>query len=238
MILDLIIVLLFLLIAFIGYKVGFLATLIKFTSAFSGIIIAVFLTKPITNLAVEANWDSAMESKIYTNITTSDVFIAYTEGGEGVEGINQLLQELGIPPFISGFVAAGIAETMDPMQIAAKIADGVSYVFVFIITFVSLLLFSSLVFLILKLLVKTVRKAVGFIRVIDGILGILFFTFMFVIVIYLAFLVISLILQGADPSDGFYIFMTEQLHLEDDKFGIAKYLYENNVIGNFFALLF
>ena len=238
MILDIILILLFILIGFIGYKVGFLTTLLKLTSAFSGIIIAVCLTKPITNLVVDWGWDSAMESKIYTNITTSDVFIAYTEGGEGVNGINQLLQELGIPPFISGFVAAGIVDSVNPLEIAAHIADGVSYVFTFIIIFVFLLIFSSLVFLILKLIVKSVRKAVGFIRVVDGLLGIAFYSFMFVIVIYIIFLIISIILQGSDQTSAFVVFMHEQLHLDDEEFGIAKYLYQNNVIANFFALLF
>ena len=238
MILDIIIILLFIIVAIIGYKVGFLTTLLKFTSALSGIIIALCLTKPVTNLAVDSGWDSAMENKIYTNITTSEVFISYTEGGEGVDGINNLLQELGIPSFMSGFIASGIADSVKPNEIATKIADGVSYIFTFIITFFALLIFSSLIFLILKLIVKGVRKAVGFIRVIDGILGILFYALMFILFIYIAFLIITLILQGVSPDSGFATFFQEQLHLEDDKFGVAKYLFENNMIGNFFGLLF
>ena len=238
MILDIIIIVLFLIIVIIGYKVGFLTTLLKLTSALSGIIIALCLTKPVTNLAVDAGWDSAMEEKIYTNITTSEVFIAYTEGGEGVNGINNLLQELGIPSFMSGFIASGIADSVNPTELARSIADGVSYVFTFIITFFSLLIFSSLIFLILKLVVKSVREAVGFVRVIDGILGIVFYSLIFVLIIYIAFLIISLILQGAAPDGEFAKFFAEQLHLEDDKFGVAKYLYQNNMIGNFFGLLF
>ena len=238
MILDIIIIVLFLIIVIIGYKVGFLTTLLKLTSALSGIIIALCLTKPVTNLVVDAGWDSAMEEKIYTNITTSEVFIAYTEGGEGVNGINNLLQELGIPSFMSGFIASGIADSVNPTELARSIADGVSYVFTFIITFFSLLIFSSLIFLILKLVVKSVREAVGFVRVIDGILGIVFYSLIFVLIIYIAFLIISLILQGAAPDGEFAKFFAEQLHLEDDKFGVAKYLYQNNMIGNFFGLLF
>jgi hypothetical protein len=88
------------------------------------------------------------------------------------------------------------------------------------------------------LIIKGVRKSVGFFRVVDGIFGILFYVLIFVLIIYIAFLIISLILQGVDQNGEFYKFMMEQLHLEDDKFGIAKYLYENNLIGNFFGLLF
>ena len=49
MILDLIVVLLFLLFIYIGYKIGFIRTLVKFASALSGIIIALCLTKPTTS---------------------------------------------------------------------------------------------------------------------------------------------------------------------------------------------
>jgi hypothetical protein len=238
MILDIILILLFLIIGFIGYKIGFLTTLLKLTSALSGIIIAICLTKPVTNLAVIAGWDSAMENKIFTNITTSDVFVAYTEGGEGVNGINNLLQELGIPAFMSGIVANGIAESINPTELARQIADGVSYVVTFVITFFALLLFSSLIFLILKLVVKSVREAVGFVRIVDGILGVIFYILMFIIILNIVFLIISLILQGADPNGGFASFFLSQLHLDDGNFGVAKYLYQNNMLGNFFGLLF
>lgn len=238
MILDLIIVLLVIIIGFIGYKVGFLTTLIKLTSALSGIIIAICFTKPITNMVCDSGWDSGIENQVYVNVISSDVFQSYVEGGEGVEGINQLLQELGIPPFISSFIAGGIAESIDPNEIALKIADGVSYVLVFLITFVALLLFSSLFFLLLKLIVKGIRKSVGFIRVIDGILGIVFFLLIFYIILCIFFMIISLIMHSSDPSGGFVLFFKDQLHLEDGAFGIAKYIYENNFIGNFFGLIF
>ena len=127
---------------------------------------------------------------------------------------------------------------VDPLQIARDISDGISYVVTFIITFFALLIFSSLIFLILKLIVKSVREAVGFVRVVDGIIGIVFYLLILILIIYIAFLVISLILQGADPEGGFAKFFAEQLHLDDGKFGVAKYFYENNMIGNFFGLLF
>lgn len=238
MILDLILVLLIVIVVVIGYKVGFLTTLIKLTSALSGLIIAICFTKPLTNIVVEWGWDNAIEEKVYTNITSSEAFLAYTENGEGVEGLTGLLEELGLPPFISMFVAEGIVDGVNPLEIARTIASSVSYVVVFLIMFVGLLLFSSLIFLILKLIVKAVRKSVGFIRVLDGILGAIFYFLMFVLILNLAFLIISLVIQGADQNSGFAEFFNEQLHLNDDKFGLAKYFYENNLIGNLFGLLF
>lgn len=238
MILDIILILLFIIIAIIGYKVGFLPTILKIASAISGLIIAVCFTEPVANLVVEWNWDSAIKTQVFTNITTSDVFVKYTEGGEGVIGITALLEELGIPSFLSGFIASGIVDSVNPTEIAQHIANSISYMFVFVITFLVLLIFSSLVFLILKLIVKGVRKNVGFFRFIDGIFGILFYSLIFVLVLYVIFLIVSLVLQGVDQNSGFYNFMMEQLHLDDEEFGIAKFLYQNNVIGNFFGLLF
>lgn len=237
MILDIILIVLVIIIGIIGYKVGFLTTLIKLTSALSGLIIALCLTEPITNIAVDWGLDNSIEERVYENITTSEAFLRYTEGGEGVEGINNLLQDLGIPSFISGFLAEGISGMVDPIEIAKEISSGVSYVFVFVIVFVFLLIFSSLIFWILKMVVKSVRKKVGFFRVIDGIFGIVFYILIFMIILYLAFLIISLALQSADPNSDFVKFFTEQLHLNDDTFGIAKYFYQNNIIGNFFGLL-
>ena len=129
-------------------------------------------------------------------------------------------------------------DKFNPNDIAIGISQGVSYVLVFMIVFVSLLLFSSLGFLILKLFIKTVRKSVGFIRVVDGIIGVIFYFLIFMLIIYLGFLIVSLMLQSAPPDSEFVLFFEEQLHLNDDSFGLAKYIYKNNMIGNFLGLLF
>ena len=146
MILDLIIILLFIIVAVVGYKIGFLATLVKLTSTLSGIIIAICFTKPITNVAVSWGLDNAIEERVYENITTSEAFLAYTEAGAGVEGLSTLLQELGIPAFMSGVVAGGIVNSVDPLEIARGISSGISYVLLFIIVFVGLLIFSPFCF--------------------------------------------------------------------------------------------
>ena len=238
MILDIILIALFLIVAIIGYKVGFLTTLLKLTSALSGIIIAICFTEPVTNLAIEWELDNSIEQTVYNNITTSNAFKAYTEGGAGVIGIDNLLQELGLPSFISNFVASKIVDSVDPLEIATSISQSISYVFMFIIVFLILLIFSSLAFFILKLIVKSIRKSVGVFRVLDGIVGIVFYLVIFMLIIYIAFLIISLILQSAPADSGFVLFMEEQLHLNDEEFGIAKYIYKNNMLGNFLSLIF
>ena len=238
MILDIILILLFLFVVYTGYKVGFLTTLLKLASGISGLIIALCLTQPVTNLAVNNGWNDSIENKVYNNITSSEVFDAYIEGGQGVEGLNNLLKQLGIPSFMSELIAEGIVDGFNPEEIARSISEGVGYFVTLVIVFFALMIFSSILFSILKLFVKSFRKAVGFIRFADGVLGIAFYGLMFIVALYVVFFVLALIMKNASLDSEFFIFMSEQLHLEDDKFGVAKHFYENNVITKFFALLF
>ena len=137
MILDLILIALFILICFIGYKVGFLVTLVKIASGISGLIIAILLVKPTTNLVTNASWDKGLETKIYNNITSSDAFTKYSEVGAGEEGLSVLIEELGIPNFLADMISHKIVDSVNPNEIALSIADGISYVIVgFIVFFV------------------------------------------------------------------------------------------------------
>ena len=230
MILDIILILLFLVVGFIGYKSGFLTTLLKLASGISGLIIALCLTQPVTNLAVNNGWNDSIEAKIYNNISTSEAFNAYIEGGKGVEGLSSLLKELGIPSFMSGFVAEEIASNVDPQVIATSVSESVARMITLIIVFVALLVLSSVIFFILKLFVNSLKGSSKIIGIADGILGVIFYVIVFIVVLYIVFFILSLIMKGASADSGLLTFMTEQLHLEDDKFGLAKYIYENNVI--------
>jgi hypothetical protein len=238
MLLDLILILLILLIGFIGYKVGFLVTIIKFASLVGGLILAIVLVKPTTNFVTDIGLDNALETRIYENITTSDAFVKYADSGSGVEGVTELLEELGIPGFLSEMIADKLYTEIDLYGIATEISDTISYAITSVIVFICLLLFSSLAFWILKKIVSKTRDSVGFIRVTDGLVGIVFYEIIFVFVIYLILLIIGFIWTGLPADSGFAVFLTEQLHLEDDKFGLAKYFYQNNIIKNFFDLIF
>ena len=76
---------------------------------FPPVIIALCLTKPVTNLMLDMGCGEQITERAYNNIVTSDAFIAYSAGEEGAEGISFLLEELGIPSFVSGLIAPKIA---------------------------------------------------------------------------------------------------------------------------------
>ena len=237
-ILDLILIALLLIICFIGYKVGFLVTLVKIASGISGLILAILLVKPAANMATDANWDHQLETNIYNNITTSEAFLKYSEAGAGEEGLSILIEELGIPKFISDIISHKIVDSVNPEDIALSIADNVSYIVVCVISFFVLLIFSSLFFFILKKIVQGTRKSVGLFRFIDGVLGIGFYAISYIFFLYLGFCILYLIIPALPQDGSFVLFINEQLHLDNEQFGIAKYLYQENIIRNFFELIF
>ena len=237
MILDITIILLFLGFVFLGYKVGFFSTILKITSALSGIILAICLTKPVTGLVIDWGMGDKLEDRIYTNITTSEAFTAYIEGGEGADGIDFLLEELGVPAFMSSFIASKIAENVEPLEAAREVAGSIRHICIFFLTFIALAICSSIIFFVLKLIIKAIRKWKLF-RTVDGLLGILFYILLFFLFIYTTFLIISIVMHSGSSDSGFVKFMENQLHLDDEEFGVAKYLFKNNIIGNFFQLIF
>lgn len=238
MILDLILIGLLLIICFVGYKVGFLITLVKLASGISGLILAIILVKPTANYVTNRNWDKQIETNIYHNITTSDAFVKYSEAGAGEEGLSVLIEELGIPKFISNIISHKIVDSINPSDVAKSIADNISYVLVGVIAFFALLIFSSLFFLLLKLIVKGTRKSIGLFRFIDGVLGIGFYAISYVFFLYFSFWILYLVLPIIPADASFVSFVNEQLHLGTEEFGIAKYFYEENIIRNFLDLIF
>ena len=139
---------------------------------------------------------------------------------------------------MSGFVAEGLMEKINPEEIAISISESVGYVVTTVVIFVTLLIVSALLFFILKQVVKKARKKARVIRKVDGMLGVVFYSVIFIVSLYVVFFILSLVMKGLPVDNEFVIFMTEQLHLENNEFGLAKYFYENNIITNFFELIF
>ncbi len=237
MILDIVFIILILSVIFAGYKVGFLTTFVKMTSMVSGIVIAILFTEPLTNKVCEWGWDDGISQNIYENITTADAFKEYYANGGGEAGLSAILEELGLPEFLSDFVAGALNDNVDVAGAAQAVSDGISRAAMMVIVFIFLLIFSSVAFFVIKIVVKLLRKTVGVIRLIDGLLGIVFFVLVFMIVLYVGLLVISIVMQSLSPDHGFVEFMKSQLKLGTDEFGLVKYFYENNFIGNIIGLL-
>lgn len=236
MILDVAFIILILAVAILGYKVGFITTFIKMTSMIGGLILAILLTTPITDLVCDRGLDDPISNNIYENITSAEAFQEYYANGGGEDGISAILTELGIPEFLSDFVAHEFICNVDAEGAARAVSEGMSRAFASVVIFLALLIFSSLLFFVLKIVIKLLRKAVGLFRIIDGLLGMVFSLIIFLLVLYVGLLITSLVIQSLPADHGFVEFMHEQLKMGSNEFGIVKYFYENNFIGNIINL--
>lgn len=237
MLFDILLIALAVLFIFIGYKVGFLASFIKIASILSGLILAFLLTKPTANLACSMGLDNGISNNIYKNITSSEEFQSLGSE-EGTLRMADLLEELGFPKFVSKFAAKEILNSQDPYVAARGISDAISRACMSVIIFIIILISSSLIFKLIKILVKRLRKSVRFIRILDGVLGVIFYSFLFLFFIYVMLLIVSIIIQSSSTDSGFVQFLRGQLKLDSNKFGITKYFYEHNILGNLLGFFF
>jgi len=226
----------FLIIIIIGYKVGFLRAVIKIASSFGGFVMAVLFTEPLTEKAINLGIFNNLSNKIASNIKASDAYQQYALTDNREAGINEMLSKLGIPEFMSKFFSNAFVEHLNVDEAVEFISNGITKAFATICVFFTLLIFTALVFWILKVIVKKLRDTVKLIKFLDGILGVAFYSIMGLLVVYIFLLISSLIIQS--NTNEFTEFMLIQLHLDDSKWGLTKYLYQNNFIGNFIALFF
>ena len=239
MILDIILVALALLVLFVGFKVGFFRSFLKLASVFAGLILAIALVSPTTKLVLDLGAGDQMTASFQTKITESQIYQEYYDAGGGEEGAAGVLNSIGIPKLFANMLAKvvvnGNEDSSNMDEFALNIAKGLTKIIMSIIVFLSLMVLSSLVILILKHTFTTIRDGVFLIRLIDGILGMAFFAVIFLIILYVFLLIVS---KNITATNGFMNWMNEQLHLGDDKFGIAKYFYNNNIVGNIFGIIF
>lgn len=237
MILDIILIVILIAFAFIGYKIGLIPTLLKLASGISGLFVALVFTRTTADTAINMGLADGLENTILDNVVNNSAYQTYLEGGKGEAGLNFLLNELGIPSFVSKLISSSLASSFDPENVANVISSAITYAIVLVISFILLLLLSTLIFWLVKKFFKGLRK-ITVIRVCDGILGIVFYIFIYIVIMYVLLFILQLVLQALPPDNSFSEFIFSQLHLEDDVFGLAKHLYENNIIENIFGLIF
>ena len=235
-ILDIIIVVATLLFMFIGYKVGFVRVILKIASIFSGLIVAIVLTSTVTKLAFGWGMMHGLSDKMTDKVMANETFQTYCESGGGEDGAAAVLESLGFPKFLAKLVGNSVgAGAGTPEEVARHIGDGIAKAVLTVIVFFVLLFGMSIIFWIIKKLFGSLRESVGLIRFIDGVLGIALFLCFYIIAVDIFFTVIA---ANIEKTTSFITWMNTQLHLSDEKFGIAKYVYEHNVIKNIFAIFF
>ena len=234
---DISIVALLLIAMFVGYKTGFLQQFIKIASSLFGLFTAFIFAKPLAAF-IGPNWLNALiQPRVYDNVMASEALTSIDSGGSTTEALTKSISDLGFPRFMAdiiskSFTGPSTSDTIEQMKI--DIATGISAtltdILVIVISFLLLLFGTTIIFWILKIIVKFFREN-KIIRIIDGTLGLVFSGVVYIFIIYLLFLVVGILIP-LENMQKFNDFMTIDMQLNTDKFRLSKYLYNNNIIGN------
>lgn len=227
-IISVVIILLFLLFTFLGYKHGFMQKFLSIANGVCGFAFSVLFCGKFSNIFTYKLFGDKFSEKFLANIQNSDTYLKFKSSETSAE----FLEELGVPSFISKLISSEL-----PVDKAAQsLADTLSKFVCILISFVILFIGTTILIFVLKLLVGILRKAI-LIRIVDGILGIIFYDILFYLFVCVVFLVLSLVMQTSS-FDSLNNFISNDFQLGTDSFRLSKYLYENNLIGNFFRIFF
>lgn len=238
MILDILLVLLLILVLFIGYKVGFLTRFLKMASTVLGLVFAVLFCGEFAKFLAYVGVQAPIQEKIYQNIITDDAFQTFQDSEHTAETLSHFFKELGLPKFIADVAGSGLSEQLQPLDIAHSVSQSIAHIVVVFLAFLILLIGGTLIVWVLKQVVKLLRKGVPLFRVVDGILGIVFSAALYFLVLYLLLFLLSLYLQLGTQDGMIEKFICGQLKMDSNQFGLAKYFYENNILGNLLKLIF
>ena len=223
---DIVIIVLLIIISVVGYQKGFLNKALGMVSFIVAVAVAFsFCTQLAT---IFKNMDIIYPSiydAIYGNVSKSDI-LANPDAS-----IVDVLVSLDIPKFIAEFVAKGIGEKMEAIDLAVQISEYVTKICMNVICFIILFVGVFVVALILKLISKILRGN-AFIKFVDGILGVAFYASVYIAIIYVLFTVLHFMMDASWFSTIKEFLVVDMMLDNPDEFRISKFIYEHNVIYN------
>ena len=149
--LDLIIIAIILLSAFLGYKKGLIGVAFKIVSFIIAIIVTLLLYKPVSNLIIEnTTWDETIENTIYNKLAGTKV--------EAGEKINK--EETDLPGVVVNYINDGIENTVKQTQenVAQMVAENLSQSVIQILTMVIIFIVTRLILLFAKVILEAVSE--------------------------------------------------------------------------------
>lgn len=226
---DIVIVVLFLLFILIGAKYGFLKKFISMIASLAAVILAFLFTSTLSNVFIKTGiFYNKINETIYTKLSQTAAF--YNPDAT----VSDYFVSLGMPRFISNMIASNIPNVKTSKDIATNISTSIAKGAMYLISFIIILLGVFLISILLKRIVSGVRETKGG-RFIDGVFGVIAYTVICFILIYVVMFGIALFMK-ISPDSSFTTFMKTDLQLDTDKFRLSKYFYTNNILINFFGL--
>ncbi len=228
-IIDCVILLLIIIFMIIGFTRGFLKQVLSTVAWIIALITAITLCSAVSDLLFTSNIGQSLNDVIYGWISEKgDVFTTvYPTMTE--DNLILILSEMKIPSFlhnlligmvdITEFKNCSIAQFISP-EITSVLITIVSFVLIYLVVFIIVKVISSICSHIVK------GSALGFL---DGTLGAIWGAVKICILISILMLGLSFIVT-MPFGESINEWITMDMRLNDDTFGIGKFFYENNPI--------
>lgn len=229
-IIDIVLVLAIIIFGIVGWKKGFLVTIVKMASSIFGIVASILLARPFSPVI-----DNLVGEEIGTAITNY-----LTEKMSVIAGeINPTTIRAAVdnafptfPEFLKEWIAGAISpDLIDNTlnSLVESIQPAIKSVALLVISFIVLFFGSIILFFILKILAKLITS-IPVIREIDKVLGVLFGLVKVAAAIYILLFVMGLLLTlpGIDSLIG--EFVRVDMQLGEESFRLSKWFYDNNIL--------
>lgn len=212
-ILDLIVIGIIFLSAFLGYKKGLIGVAFKIVSFLIAIVITLILYKPVSNIIIEkTTWDDMIESKIYNTIVGTNL--------EEGEKINK--EETDLPLLVVNYINETIETTLQETKenVAEVVSQNLTQSIIQIITMLGVFIITRIVLIFAKVILEAVAE-LPIIKQFNETGGIIYGILRSLIMIFAILALASFLLPSFNQTA--ILGYIEQSY-------ITKFLYDNNLI--------
>ena len=227
---DIVIIALVAIAAITGLVKGFFKRLAGFLAFVGAVIVAFIFYKTVVGMLSGTGLFSTINEKLLNWINGKNEAFLHTIGELGENGIRDAISTLGIPKFIVNFVfkdltniVANNGDELLGVYMANLLANyaliAISFFIIFLLAYIVL----RIVFGFFKKLAD--KKSFG---AIDKILGLAWGILRSLITVCLIMSLLSFLVGLPGFGDKVNAFITKDMHLEEEGFGIAKYFYLQN----------
>lgn len=233
-ILDIIFILLALAIMFLGYKKGFMH---KALSLIGFLAILAISFAFCTQLAQIFKDCGIIYYDYYGNISNSIISGMGDSYSENTTAVELVASGLGYPNFVAKMIvsAAGISTEATGADVIGIIADTLAMISLDITCFFIIFVVSYIILVVLKILASLLRK-VFVIRLIDGILGIVFYLSLYLLTMCVLLLILHYMIDASWFS-GARDFFASNLQIDTGGFRLTGWLYDTNPLLRLFRML-
>ncbi|MDE5566690.1 MAG: CvpA family protein [Anaeroplasmataceae bacterium] len=223
-IIDIIVVVSFVLVAILGYRKGFIKKALGMVGLLVGLIVAFTFCNAFAGWLEKTGF---IYDGIYNSIL-ENATNAILEAGGGSTSVEDALINMGVWKFFAHLFAKNIPAD-STIVLAENISAYFAHILTVIISFFILFIGVFILSIILKIIANILRENKTF-RIIDGILGIVFYGSLFLILLFTVFTILRFFapLEFFESSQEFL--NVDMMLTDPSKFRISKFFYEHNPI--------